>query len=87
MVSSRVEVTQGSFFFTTTGVVEVEVSDVVPAVLSEMVSAAEERTDFLATWVSDEGGGVARWRVAIDVCAVATSAFQEDFSDQDTLNR
>lgn len=91
IVSSNVDVTQGSFFFTTGAGdvvgVEVEVEDCTspPIAASETVSAVVGRTDFLAPEV--EGGGVARWRVVMEVWAVATSAFQEDFSDQGTLKR
>ena len=90
-MSSNVEVTQGSFFFTTgaavvVGVeVEVEASISPPVVVSDTVSAVVGRTDVLAPEV--EGGGVTRWRVVMEVWAVATSAFQEDFSDQGTLKR
>lgn len=92
-MSSNVEVTQDSFFFTTGAIVvvsvgveaKVEASTPPPEAVSETVSAVVGRKDFLAPEV--EGGGVARWRVVMEVWAVATSAFQEDFSDQGTLKR
>jgi hypothetical protein len=57
IVSSRVEVTQGSFFFTTIGVVEVEASAAATSdVVSETVWAVEGRTDFLPTGAFEEGG-------------------------------